>query len=193
MKLEPVGSYRELERGITGTERAFLLLYKGGSDQSECALQRISEVEGDEETVCFTADVSSVRDIHERIGVNTAPSLVLFVQGRAVNIYKGCQTGSTYTSILEGKEIGSVPRGEGKKPKQVTVYTTPTCSWCTTLKTYLDEHRVRYREINVASDTSAAEALVRKSGQQGVPQTEIDGQIIVGFDKSRINQLLEIK
>ena len=54
-------------------------------------------------------------------------------------------------------------------------------------------HQVRYREINVASDTAAAEAMVRKSGQQGVPQTEINGQMIVGFDKNRINQLLEIK
>ena len=55
------------------------------------------------------------------------------------------------------------------------------------------QHQVSYREINVAADTSAAEAMVRKSGQQGVPQTEINGQMIVGFDKPRINQLLEIK
>ena len=73
------------------------------------------------------------------------------------------------------------------------MYSTPTCTWCTTLKSYLDQKQIRYREINVASDTSAAEAMVRKSGQQGVPQTEINGQMIVGFDKIRINQLLEIK
>ena len=83
--------------------------------------------------------------------------------------------------------------GEKGKSKQVIVYTTPTCTWCTTLKTYLDQHQVRYRELNVAADGSAAEAMVRKSGQQGVPQTEINGQMIVGFDKARINQLLEIK
>jgi glutaredoxin-like YruB-family protein len=76
---------------------------------------------------------------------------------------------------------------------RVTVYTTPTCTWCTTLKTYLDQQGVRYQEVNVAADTSAAEAMVRKSGQQGVPQTEINGQMIVGFDKPRINQLLEIQ
>ena len=106
---------------------------------------------------------------------------------------KGCQTESAYRSILSGREIGSVRYGKCKKTRQVTVYTTPTCSWCTTLKTYLNENQVSYREVNVAADHSAAEAMVRKSGQQGVPQTEINGQMIVGFDKNRINQLLEIE
>ena len=94
---------------------------------------------------------------------------------------------------MSGREIGSVMADGTKKTRQVTVFTTPTCSWCTTLKTYLNEHQVSYREVNVASDTAQAEAMVRKSGQQGVPQTEINGQMIVGFDKARINQLLEIK
>ncbi|RLD59471.1 MAG: hypothetical protein DRI97_00930 [Bacteroidetes bacterium] len=110
-----------------------------------------------------------------------------------VNIFKGCQTESAYGSILSGRERGGQRGVESGKSKQVTVYTTPTCSWCTTLKTYLDQKQVGYREVNVATDSSAAEAMVRKSGQQGVPQTEINGQMIVGFDKSRINQLLEIK
>jgi glutaredoxin-like YruB-family protein len=106
---------------------------------------------------------------------------------------KGCQTGPAYTSIFTGREMGRAQEEGVKKTRQVTVYTTPTCSWCTTLKTYLDQQQVSYREINVAADTSAADAMVRKSGQQGVPQTEINGQMIVGFDKARINQLLEIK
>jgi len=56
----------------------------------------------------------------------------------------------------------------------------------------LQENGIQYREVNVAADQKAAEAMVRKSGQQGVPQTEINGQIIVGFDKTRINSLLGI-
>jgi glutaredoxin-like YruB-family protein len=193
MKTTTVKSYDELEAGMKPLERAFLLLYKSGAEQSDCALNRISQLTEGENDALFMADVNEVRDIHPRLNVTTAPSLVVFHQGRVVNVYKGCQTGAAYESIFSGREIGSIRQEEGKKAKQVTVYTTPTCSWCRTLKTYLDSHQVRYREINVASDTAAAESMVRKSGQQGVPQTDINGQVIVGFDKARINQLLEIE
>jgi glutaredoxin-like YruB-family protein len=80
-----------------------------------------------------------------------------------------------------------------KPAKNVTVFTTPTCSWCTTLKRHLDAHQIRYREVDVSKDQKAAEAMVRRSGQQGVPQTDINGQMIVGFDRERINRLLDIR
>jgi glutaredoxin-like YruB-family protein len=193
MKTTTIRSYTELEEGMKGAERAYLLLYKSGTEQSDCALNRISTMESGKDTTLFTADVNEVRDIHEKLNVTTAPSLVVFSKGQVVNIFKGCQTESAYSSIVSGREMGSVRHEENKKMRQVVIYTTPTCSWCRTLKTYLDENQVRYREINVASDNAAAEAMVKKSGQQGVPQTEINGQMIVGFDKARINQLLEIK
>lgn len=192
MKITPVHSFDELERGISQTDKSFLLLYKSGTEQSECALERLSNITGADSRV-YTADVNEVRDIHGRLEVTTAPSLVIFDGGRVVNIMKGCQTESAYDSVLAGRLPGALAQAGDQKVKQVTVYTTPTCTWCTTIKTYLDQKQVRYREINVASDTSAAEAMVRKSGQQGVPQTEINGQMIVGFDKNRINQLLDIK
>ena len=178
---------------LSASKRTFLLLYKGGSEQSECALKRLGGLNSAPQQTIITADVNQVRDIHDTLGVDTAPSLVVFKKGKAVNIIKGCQTESFYDSIIAGREIGTNAEPGVKRAKQVTVYSTPTCSWCTTLKTYLDQQNVKYREVNVATDTAAAEAMVRKSGQQGVPQTEIDGQMIVGFDKTRINQLLEIK
>jgi glutaredoxin-like YruB-family protein len=193
MKTKPVHSYADLEAAITKPGRSYLLIYKSGSEQSECALGRIETLESREAQTILIADVNHVSDIHNRLGVTSAPSLVIFKEGRVVNVVKGCQTGPAYTSIFAGREIGRVQEEGVKKTRQVTVYTTPTCSWCTTLKTYLDQQQVSYREINVAADTSAADAMVRKSGQQGVPQTEINGQMIVGFDKARINQLLEIK
>ncbi len=192
MKITEVRSYSELEAGISSLERSFLLLYKGGTEQSECALGRIKELADEEEHSVFTANVNNVRDIHSKLQVTNAPSLVVFSGGEVVNVIKGCQTESAYGSILSGRAIGTVPSGDSKKTRRVTVYTTPTCSWCTTLKTYLNENNVSYREVNVAADTAAATAMASKSGQQGVPQTEINGQMIVGFDKNRINQLLEI-
>ena len=193
METTSIHSFKDLETGVSTRERSFLLLYKSGADQSDCALERLQNINSVKSSKLFTADVSKVRDIHERLDITTAPSLVVFDKGEMVNIIKGCQTESAYNSILSGREIGGDTGKEPGKSKQVIVYTTPSCSWCNTLKTYLDQQGVRFREINVAADTSAAEAMVRKSRQQGVPQTEINGQMIVGFDKNRINQLLEIK
>jgi glutaredoxin-like YruB-family protein len=192
MKIHQIHSFAELEQGIAQAEKSFLLLYKGGAEQSDCALERLKHIDHDS-TPLYAADVNAVKDIHGRLAVSTAPSLVIFEQKRVVNIIKGCQTQSAYDALLAGRHPAVRSASEGQKAKQVTVYTTPTCTWCNTLKTYLDQKQVRYREINVASDQSAAEAMVRKSGQQGVPQTEINGQMIVGFDKNRINQLLDIK
>lgn len=193
MQVKSVQSYKELESGLLSNKKSFLLLYKGGAAQSECALNRISEMNTDVVHPVFTADVNHVRDIHGRLKVDSVPSLVVFNQEKIVNIIKGCQTESAYGSLLEGREIGSFLKGSAIKTRQVNVYSTPTCTWCNTLKTYLKENNIAFRDINVANDTAAAEAMVKKSGQQGVPQTEINGQMIVGFDKARINQLLDIK
>jgi glutaredoxin-like YruB-family protein len=193
MKTKPIHSYEELQTELLIKERAFLLLYKSGTDQSDCALERLQKFHLEASIILLTADVTTVRDIHQKLEVSSVPSLVVFNNGKVVNIIKGCQTESAYSSIIAGREIGMQNGSAQGKSKQVIVYTTPTCSWCSTLKTYLDQQRVRYREINVAADSAAAEAMVRKSGQQGVPQTEINGQMIVGFDRVRINQLLEIK
>ncbi|HDZ41741.1 MAG TPA: NrdH-redoxin [Bacteroidetes bacterium] len=81
--------------------------------------------------------------------------------------------------------------GEEKRQKNVTVYSTPTCTWCNTLKSYLRERKIQFRDIDVSADQKAAGQMVNKSGQQGVPQTDIDGHVIVGFDKKKIDSLLE--
>jgi glutaredoxin-like YruB-family protein len=83
--------------------------------------------------------------------------------------------------------------GEEKAQKRVTVYSTPTCTWCKTLKTHLKKNGIRFTDIDVSKDQKAAEAMVSRSGQQGVPQTDIAGEMIVGFDKTRINTLLGIQ
>lgn len=72
----------------------------------------------------------------------------------------------------------------------VTVYTTPTCSWCQAAKQHLATHNVSFDEVDVAADMTRAREMVQKSGQYGVPVIDIDGEIIVGFDRSRIDSLL---
>ncbi len=69
---------------------------------------------------------------------------------------------------------------------KIKVYSTPTCPWCAKLKEFLDEKKVEYENIDVSVDHEAAKHMMEKSGQMGVPQTEINGKMIVGFDKEAI-------
>jgi len=75
----------------------------------------------------------------------------------------------------------------------VVVYTTPTCPHCNTLKNYLKERKVQFRDIDVPRDQQIAQDMVKRSGQQGVPQIDINGRLIVGFNKPKIDELLEKK
>lgn len=75
----------------------------------------------------------------------------------------------------------------------IKVYSTPSCPYCYTVKAFLNERGFQYQDVNVAEDSRAKEEMVNKSGQMGVPVVEIDGQIIIGFDRERICQILGIE
>ena len=74
--------------------------------------------------------------------------------------------------------------------KKVTVYSTPTCPCCKMIKAYFKEKKVAFNDIDVAADEEKAHEMIEKSGQMGVPVIDIDGKIIVGFDKEAVNQAL---
>jgi glutaredoxin 3 len=80
-----------------------------------------------------------------------------------------------------------------ERQPSVIVFTTPTCSWCRVVKQHLKKNNIRYKEIDVTKDDRAARDMVRKTGQQGVPVTLINNRPIVGFDKEKINRLLNIR
>src|SRR6476469_2397246 len=74
---------------------------------------------------------------------------------------------------------------------QVVVYTMPSCPYCRYVKQFLDGKGVPYIEKNVAFDQQAAMEMVRRSGQQGVPVTVIDNEVIVGFNQPALNQAVQ--
>lgn len=191
MKLIQIDSYDSLQKQLLQSPEAYLLLYKSGSEASECALENAKNTSKDD-LVFMVADVNLVRDIHVKYDIKTAPVLLSFQQGKMVNSYKGCNDVSFYERIFEQDYFVSSNSTDEKPQKRVTVYSTPTCSWCTTLKKHLDHYGVKYKDVDVSKDTKAAEDMVKRSGQQGVPQTDINGQMIVGFDKVKINSLLGI-
>lgn len=82
---------------------------------------------------------------------------------------------------------------EKKSQHKVIVYSTVSCPYCVTLKEFLEENNIEFEDIDVSKDEKALDEMVEKSGQMGVPVVNIDGQFIIGFDKEKITQLLNIK
>lgn len=77
--------------------------------------------------------------------------------------------------------------------KKVTVYSTPSCPWCHAVKQFLSDHKVKFDDINVATDQKKAMEMIEKSGQMGVPVVEVGKEIIIGFDEARIRKALGLK
>lgn len=77
-----------------------------------------------------------------------------------------------------------------KKQPRVIMFSTPTCSYCRKAKQYFRKNGIRFKDVDVSRDQAAARDMVRKSGQQGVPQIVIGGKVIVGFDRPKIDRLL---
>ena len=75
----------------------------------------------------------------------------------------------------------------------VKLFTTPACPYCFTLTEFLKEHNIKFKEIDVSQDEKAREEMIKKAGKMEVPVVEIDGQIVIGFDKEKICKLLNIK
>lgn len=72
----------------------------------------------------------------------------------------------------------------------VKVYSTNTCPWCVKAKNYLKSVGVAFEEFNVQEDMNARDEMINKSKQMGVPVLDIDGTVIVGFDKNAIDKAL---
>jgi len=76
--------------------------------------------------------------------------------------------------------------------KKVTVYSTPTCPFCIRAKQFLKENNIQYVDIDVSSDQAKAQEMIEKSGQMGVPVIDVEGAIVIGFDKDKIKEALGI-
>lgn len=188
-----VHSLKDLQGRLGKEKRSFLLIYKKGSEQSDRALKSLrTATEALKDLGIFTADVTKVADIHPAYSVSSAPTLLEFEGDRLKNQYKGAHDPGYYQGLFDNASYVARAEKEGRKTKQVTVYTTPSCSWCTTLKSYLNKNSIRYTEVDVSRNESVAREMVARSGQQGVPQTLIGGEMIVGFDQAKINRLLMI-
>ena len=74
----------------------------------------------------------------------------------------------------------------------VRVYSTPTCPFCIRAKQFLKDNNINFENIDVSSNPQALQEMTQKSGQMGVPVIDIDGEIIIGFDKEAISKALHL-
>lgn len=79
-----------------------------------------------------------------------------------------------------------------RKIPEVIVYKTQTCPYCHMTEEFLKQNNIKYKSIDVGRDNKAAQEMLAKSGQMGVPVIDIDGKIIVGFDKHALKKALNI-
>lgn len=79
------------------------------------------------------------------------------------------------------------------QPPKVIVFTSPYCSWCKRVKSYLHQSRIRFTEVDVTKNSSAARDIVRRTGQQGVPVTLVNNRPVIGFDRAKLDRLLKIR
>lgn len=189
--MESIRNYKELIEKLNTHSEMHLLLYKSSSELSNCAYSALEHVvKAENVNNVFVADVTEVRDIHPEFTIKSVPVLMTFADGTLKNVDKGCISEIELKSIFNNYVKKSI--NSGKSHHNVTVYSTLSCSWCNTLKSYLRQNGISFRDIDVSKDLKAAEEMVRRSGQQGVPQSVIDGNLVVGFDKNKIDQLLEL-
>lgn len=75
----------------------------------------------------------------------------------------------------------------------VKIYSTQSCPWCHKTKEFLKKNKVKFKDIDVGANQKAAQEMIKKSGQTGVPVLDINGEIIVGFQEEKIKKALKLK
>ncbi|MGM0407229.1 MAG: glutaredoxin domain-containing protein [Bacteroidota bacterium] len=194
MDFKTIESNIELQQALNNSDKSYLLIYKSGAEQSDCAYKNLQQIESNASDVkFFVVDVTKTHDIHQQYQITSAPVLLEFRGDKPGKMIKGCHEPRFFKSLFENALYSAVQNEGEKKTKRVIVYSTPTCPHCTTLKNYLKEKKIHFRDIDVSRDQRTAQEMVKKSGQQGVPQIEINGRVVVGFNKPKIDELLEIK
>lgn len=74
--------------------------------------------------------------------------------------------------------------------RNITIYSTPTCPYCDAAKDYFDENNISFTDYDVSKNREKAREMIEKSGQRGTPVINIDGNIVIGFNKEKIESLV---
>lgn len=191
--MNEVKTLAEFTERLKGTDKAYLLVFKKGTGVSDCAFSAVKDAASAvkvQNVMCV--DAPNYPEIHKYYGVTTAPSLLIFEKGQLKDMVKGCHDVQFYRQLFENA-VYQQRTSTTHQQKSVTVYSTPTCPWCNTLKSFLRKNGIVFTDIDVSHDPEAARQMVAATGQQGVPQANIGGEWVVGFDQQKIKRLLNIQ
>ena len=156
------------------------------ADFSSNAKRVLAELENfskeNKESPVYVIDVEKVKGVHKQFEVKNVPTVLMLRKGKVAQRIEGVESARFYSRIFSG--AGSSPyKSAGKTiSHRVVVYSGPGCPACGTAKAYLRKRGISFRTVDIAHDQRAAERLVRRSGQVAVPQIDIDGHLVVGFD-----------
>jgi len=162
--------------------------FSSASKRALTALQQFSKDNG--EVPVYVIDVERVKGAHKAFGVKNVPTVLSLGQGKVTQRLEGVESAQFYARIFSGAHPSHHKTGKGTVSHRVIVYSGPGCPACGTAKAYLRRRGVAFREVDIARDQHAAQSLVRRSGQMAVPQIDIDGHLVVGFDQAKIDRIL---
>jgi len=162
---------------------------------SSSAKRALAELENfskeNKELPVYVIDVEKVKGVHKQFGVENVPTVLALEKEKVVRRIEGVESAQFYARILSGVRPSRYKKGEKGISHRVIVYSGQGCPHCATAKAYLRSRGVSFRDIDVSHDRQAAQKLVQRSGQMGVPQIDIDGHLVVGFDQAKIDRLLK--
>jgi len=174
-------------------EFLILLFYGDFSAASKRALTELEQfTKEDGKAPVYGLDVEKVKGVHKQFGVERVPTVVALRRGKVAHRLEGVESAGFYARVLAGASPSQYKTGKGTAPRRVIVYSGPGCPACGSAKAYLRRQGISFREVDIARDQSAAQSLVRRSGQMAVPQIDIDGHLIVGFDREKIDRIMGI-
>ena len=162
--------------------------FSSASKRALAALQQFSKDNG--EVPVYVIDVERVKGAHKAFGVKNVPTVLSLGQGKVTQRLEGVESAQFYARIFSAAHPSHHKTGKGTVSHRVIVYSGPGCPACGTAKAYLRRRGVTFREVDIARDQHAAQSLVRRSGQMAVPQIDIDGHLVVGFDQAKIDRIL---
>jgi len=180
---------------VQDEHRDYLVLAFWGdfSDAAQRALEELKQFAQEHKDIpVFVVDVQKVKGAHRQFDVERVPTVLAIEKGKVTKSVEGVQSARFYGLHFAGAMPTRAGAPAATKVRHVVVYSGSGCPACGLVKNYLRRHSVSYREVDISRDQRAAEKIARRSGQMAVPQTDINGQLVVGFDRAKLNRLLGI-
>jgi len=173
----------------------FVLVFWGSfSGAAERVLRELKEFADEYRDVpLYILDVQKVKGVHKEYGVDSVPTVLALKDGVEIERLQGVESAAFYAAKLCGMAPRHLQGTAKKKALRVTVYTSPGCAPCGLVKSYLRDNGIPFTAIDISRDEHAAREITRRSGQQAVPQIDVNGRIVVGFDRARLASLLGIR